>query len=167
MASVGKVAIIVILILGAVTGIAFYYLAAMFTPQPGVVVSLYRKELPTVNESQANKPAASPVIDESKFTNKVAITILKGASTQGNPNYDPDTSKASTNALVTWTNADVTIHTATSGTGVQDPNTGKLFDSNFLNPNQKYSVPASKIGSGDHPYYCKIHPFMTGKITIG
>src|SRR5437016_2203493 len=167
MASDGKVAIILILILGAVTGIAFYYLAAMFTPQPGVVISLYRKELPAVNESQANKPAASPVIDEYKFTNKVAITILNGASTQGNPNYDPDTSKASTNALVTWTNADVTIHTATSGSGPQDPNSGKLFDSNFLNPNQKYSVPASKISPGDHPYYCKIHPYMTGKITIG
>ena len=139
----------------------------MFTPQPGVVVSLYRKDLPTTSESQANKPAASLAIDESKFTNKVAITILKGASTQGNPSYDPDTSKASTDALVTWTNADVTIHTATSGSGPQDPNSGKLFDSSFLNPNQKYSVPASKISPGDHPYYCKIHPYMTGKITVG
>ena len=44
-------------------------------------------------EEGANKAAASPAIDESKFTNKVAITILKGASTQGNPSYDPDTSK--------------------------------------------------------------------------
>ena len=167
MASVGKTALLVILTLGAVTGVVFYYLVAMFTPQPGVVVSLYRKDLPTASEAQANKPAASPAIDESKFTNKVAITILKGASTQGNPNYDPDTSKASTDALVTWTNADVTIHTATSGSGPQDPNSGKLFDSNFLNPNQKYSVPASKISPGDHPYYCKIHPYMTGKITIG
>ena len=167
MASVGKVALLVILGLGAVTGIIFYYLAAMFTPQPGVVVSLYRKDLPSVSEAQANnKPAASAVIDESKFTNKVAITILKGASTQGNPNYDPDTSKASADALVTWTNADITIHTATSGTGAQDPSSGKLFDSNFLNPNQKYRVPASKIGPGEHPYYCKIHPYMTGKITI-
>jgi plastocyanin len=118
-------------------------------------------------EEGANKAAASPAIDESKFTNKVAITILKGASTQGNPKYDPDTSKASTDALVTWTNADMTIHTATSGSGPQDPSSGKLFDSNFLNPNQKYSVPASKIGPGDHPYYLKIHPYMTGKITIG
>ena len=46
-------------------------------------------------EEGANKAAASPAIDESKFTNKVAITILKGASTQGNPSYDPGTSKAS------------------------------------------------------------------------
>lgn len=166
MASVGKVALLVILVLGAVTGIMFYYLAATFVPKPGIVVSLYRKELPPVSEAQANNKPASAIIDESKFTNKVAITILKGASTQGNPNYDPDASKASADALVTWTNADMTIHTATSGSGPQDPSSGKLFDSNFLNPNQKYSVPASKIGPGEHPYYCKIHPYMTGKITI-
>jgi plastocyanin len=157
MASVGKVALLVILVLGAVTGIMFYYLAATFVPKPGIVVSLYRKELPPVSEAQANNKPASAVIDESKFTNKVAITILKGASTQGSPSYDPDTSKASADALVTWTNAD---------SGAQDPSSGKLFDSNFLNPNQKYSVPASKIGPGEHPYYCKIHPYMTGKITI-
>ena len=98
------------------------------------MVSLYRKDLPTTSESQANKPVASPAIDESKFTNKVAITILKGASTQGNPSDDPDTSKASTDALVTWTNADVTIHTATGGSGPQDPNSGKLFDLSFFEP---------------------------------
>src|SRR5919204_1839668 len=167
MASVGKVALIVIFVLGVVTGIIFYYLAAISTPKPGIVDSLYRKELPPVSEAQANKPgAASPVIDESKFTNKVAITILKGASTQGNPNYSPDTIKASNNALVTWTNDDTVPHTATSGSGLQDPNSGKLFDSDILSPNQKYSVPASKIGQGEHPFYCKIHPYMTGKISV-
>src|SRR5919205_4184538 len=165
MGSVGKLAFILILVAGTITGIVAYYLFAAATPQPGTVVSLYRQNLPPAEQNNQNKPAAA-AIDESKFTNKVAITILKGASTQGNPSYEPDTSKASTDALVTWTNADVTIHTATSGSSLQDPSSGKLFDSNFLNPNQKYSVPASKIGPGDHPYYCKIHPYMTGKITI-
>src|ERR671929_757982 len=161
MGSVGKLGFILILVAGAITGIVTYYLFTAATPRPGAVVSLYRQNLPPAEQNSQNKPAAA-AIDESKFTNKVAITILKGASTQGNPSYDPDTSKASTDALVTWTNADVTIHTATSGSSLQDPNSGKLFDSNFLNPNQKYSVPASKIGPGDHPYYCKIHPYMTG-----
>jgi hypothetical protein len=78
LASVGKTALLVILTLGAVTGVVFYYLAAMFTPQPGVVVSLYRKDLPTTSEeAQANKAAASPAIDESKFTNKGCNHYLK------------------------------------------------------------------------------------------
>jgi plastocyanin len=164
MGSVGKVAFILILVAGTITGIVTYYLFTAAIPQPGTVVSLYRQNLPPEDQTKENKPAAA--IDESKFTNKVAITILKGASTQGNPSYSPDTTKASTNALVTWTNDDTVPHTATSGSGLQDPNSGKLFDSDILSPNQKYSVPASKIGQGEHPFYCKIHPYMTGKISI-
>ncbi|MFL6323521.1 MAG: hypothetical protein ACJ71J_04275 [Nitrososphaeraceae archaeon] len=165
MGSVGKVAFILILVAGTITGIVTYYLFTAAIPEPGKVVSLYRQNLPPAEQTKENKPAAA-AIDESKFTNKVAITILKGASTQGNPSYSPDTTKASTNALVTWTNDDTVPHTATSGSGLQDPNSGKLFDSDIMSPNQKYSLPASKIGQGEHPFYCKIHPYMTGKISI-
>jgi plastocyanin len=165
MGSVGKVAFILILVAGTITGIVTYTLFTTAIPRPGTVVSLYRQNLPPADQTKENKPAAA-AIDESKFTNKVAITILKGASTQGNPNYSPDTIKASNNALVTWTNEDTVPHTATSGSGLQDPNSGKLFDSDILSPNQKYSVPASKIGQGEHPFFCKIHPYMTGKILV-
>jgi plastocyanin len=165
MGSVGKIAFILILVAGTITGIVTYYLFTAATPKPGTVVSLYKQNLPPADQTKENKPAAA-AIDESKFTNKVAITILKGASTQGNPNYSPDTTKASNNALVTWTNDDTVPHTATSGSGLQDPNSGKLFDSDILSPNQKYSIPASKIGQGEHPFYCKIHPYMTGKISV-
>src|ERR671938_191004 len=165
MGSVGKLAFILILVGGTITGVVTYYLFTSVTPHPGIVVSLYRQNLPPAEQTKENKPAAAAV-DESKFTNKVAITILKGASTQGNPSYSPDTAKASINALVTWTNDDIVPHTATSGNGIQDPNSGKLFDSDILSPNQKYSVPASKIGQGEHSFFCKIHPYMTGKISV-
>ena len=166
MGSVGKIAFVVILAFGVVTGVIAYYLFAKAMPQPGIMNSIYRKDLPpaATGKKSANKPVE--VIDESKFANKVHIDILKGASTQGNPNFEPDVTKVSTNTLVTWTNDDIVPHTATSGTGPQDPDTGKLFDSDMLNSNQKYSIPASKIGTGEHPYYCKIHPYMTGKITV-
>jgi len=165
MGSVGKVAFVVILALGAVTGIVSYYLFALVMPHPGVVESLYRTDLAPATGTKENKPVVA--IDESKFHNKVVITILKGASTQGNPNYDPNTAKVSTDALVTWSNSDIVPHTATSGSGMQDPNTGKLFDSDILNSGQKYSIPAIKIGQGEHPFYCKLHPYMTGKVIVG
>ncbi|MFL6396248.1 MAG: hypothetical protein ACJ706_03705, partial [Nitrososphaeraceae archaeon] len=85
MGSVGKVAFILILVAGTITGIVTYYLFTAAIPEPGKVVSLYRQNLPPAEQTKENKPAAA-AIDESKFTNKVAITILKGASTQGNPN---------------------------------------------------------------------------------
>ena len=49
-------------------------------PHQGVVESMYRNDLPPATGTKENKPIV--VIDESKFHNKVAITILKGASTQ-------------------------------------------------------------------------------------
>ena len=105
-------------------------------------------------------------VDESKFTKKVEVKILKGSSTQGNPSYGPDPASATSDALVTWVNQDNVPHTATSGTGPEDPETGKLFDSSIITPNAKPSVPAEKMGQGEHDYHCTVHPYMHGKITI-
>ena len=112
-----------------------------------------------------NTPAAE-AIDESKFTTKVTVNILKGASTQGNPSYGPSPVAATSDALITWVNEDVSPHTATSGTGPQDPNSAKLFDSGIKSPGDKFSIPASKLGKGEISYYCTIHPYMQGKITV-
>jgi hypothetical protein len=46
-------------------------------------------------------------------------------------------------------NDDSTLHTATSGTGTSDPESGKLFDTGFLPPDGKYSVPVSDIGQAN------------------
>ena len=104
----------------------------MVTPKPGVVDSIYRINLPPSQTATANKTAAAAPVDESKFTKKVAIDVLKGASTQGNPSYGPTPATATSDALITWTNQDNVPHTATSGTGPDDPNSGKLFDSSII-----------------------------------
>jgi plastocyanin len=161
----GAIAFPVILALGAITGYLTYTYFAAAMPTEGRIDSPYYKPL-SASEGNQSGNASAPPVDESKYTNKVAIKILKGAATQGSPDYDPDAAKASSDALVTWTNDDTTIHTATSGTDSSDPESGKLFDSKYLQPEGKYSVPASQIGKGDHKYYCQIHPYMTGTITI-
>jgi plastocyanin len=163
----GAIAFPVILALGAITGYLTYNYFGAALPTEGRVDSPYYKPLPasTGNESSSDDNA-SAAVDESKYTNKAMIKIMEGASIQGNPDYDPDTAKVSSDALVTWTNLDSTLHTATSGKDPSDPESGKLFDSKYLSPNAKYSIPASTIGKGEHRYYCQIHPYMTGTITI-
>lgn len=161
-----KIAFVALLALAALTGVICYYAFSVAAPKAGVMESIYRQDLPpqaSASNAEASKPAA---IDESKYTNKIPIKIQQGASTQGNPNYDPNSAKASSDALITWTNGDTVPHTATSGTGPQDPQSGKLFDSGILSANGKFSVPAEKLGKGEHPYYCTVHPFMTGKIIV-
>ncbi|MEO9320568.1 MAG: hypothetical protein ABI361_07855 [Nitrososphaera sp.] len=167
MGRVGKVAFPVILALGALTGYLCYTWFYGAIPHLGTVASPYRQELPppVAQPTSAGNSSSAPV-DESKFTDIVNIDILKGASVQGSPSYSPSPAKANSDALIKWTNQDTATHTATNGKSSDDPTSGKLFDSGFLAPGKSFSVPASKLGKGDHSYYCQVHPFMTSVITV-
>jgi plastocyanin len=55
---------------------------------------------------------------------------------------------------VTWTNRDDIPHTVVSTKGV--------FKSKVLDTDEKFSFTFMKAGS--YPYFCSIHPKMTGKI---
>ncbi len=57
---------------------------------------------------------------------------------------------------VTWTNRDDIPHTATS--------TEKKFTSPILDTDQAFSFRFQEAGS--YPYFCKIHPTMTGSIVV-
>jgi plastocyanin len=97
-----------------------------------------------------------------------SITILPGASVQGNPNFSPDNDKVPLTNKIVWVNKDTTPHTATSGTGASDPNSGKVFDTKIIMNGQSSPVQHLKgVKAGDViPYYCQIHPYMTGKVTV-
>ncbi|MEJ7642732.1 MAG: hypothetical protein WKF36_11170, partial [Candidatus Nitrosocosmicus sp.] len=98
-----KTAFYAIMGLTVLAGVICYYVFAMVTPKAGVVDSIYRIELPpsqTSASAATNTPtAAAPPVDESKFTKKVSVDILKGASTQGNPSYGPTPAVATSDAL--------------------------------------------------------------------
>jgi plastocyanin len=166
MGTVGKLAFPVILALGGVTGVLTYIWFFGAIPHLGDIQSPYRQVLPPQTQAQGQTTNSSQPVDESKFKTIVSIDILKGASVQGSPSYSPSPAKASEDALIKWTNQDTAVHTATSGKDSSDENSGKLFDSGYLNPGKSYSVPASKLGKGDHPYYCQVHPFMSSSITV-
>ena len=94
------------------------------------------------------------------------INILEGAAVQGSPDYDPDQLTASAGADVTVVNQDTVPHTATSGTGPQDPQSGQLFDTSIINPSESATISLAQGKPGQYDFYCMIHPYMTGKITL-
>ena len=68
---------------------------------------------------------------------------------------------------VTWNNHDVTPHTVTSGTSPSDPNKGKEFDSGLstlLTPGKTFSHKFTR--AGEFPYFCHLHPAMTGTVIV-
>ncbi|MEO9294250.1 MAG: hypothetical protein ABI347_01470 [Nitrososphaera sp.] len=126
MAKPGVIAIPVLLVLGAITGyLAYNWMYIQSTPVEGdYSKSPYYKPLSENSTTTSSKPAAE--VDKSQFKNVVKISILKGASTQGSPDYDPDSATVPSDALITWVNDDNVPHSATSGKGFEDADYGSL-----------------------------------------
>jgi plastocyanin len=98
----------------------------------------------------------------------VTINIPTGASVQGSPDYDPDTAEVPMNEKVVWVNEDTVPHTATSGTGLEDPDSGTVFDTSIINGGESSAPQELKgVKEGDElSYYCSVHPYMTSKLTV-
>lgn len=96
----------------------------------------------------------------------VTLTILEGSSIQGNPDFDPDELKVKKGDKITVKNADTMPHTVTNGESGSDPNSGKLFDTSIINGGDSAEIDTAAVDAGEHPYYCMVHPYMTGTLTI-
>ncbi len=96
----------------------------------------------------------------------VTLTILEGSSIQGSPDYDPDELKVKKGDKITVNNADTMPHTVTNGESGSDPNSGKLFDTSIINGGDSAEIDTAAVDAGEHPYYCMVHPYMTGTLTI-
>ena len=73
-----------------------------------------------------------------------------------NFSFGPQTLTIPAGSTVTWTNRDDIPHTAVSPDGV--------FKSKVMDTDEKFSHTFTTPGT--YPYYCTIHPKMTGKIIV-
>jgi plastocyanin len=118
--------------------------------------------------ASTNDTSQEGVVEAGETAAGTTIIINTGSSVQGNPDYEPDDAKVPLNENTVWKNEDSVPHTATSGTGVEDPNSGKIFDTSIINGGEQSSpVQLTGVKEGDEiPYYCQVHPFMTSKLTV-
>lgn len=82
-------------------------------------------------------------------TNSVMVKI-------DNFNFTPPVMTVSTGTKVTWVNKDDVPHTVTSD--------DKLFGSRAMDTDDKFSFTFQAPGT--YPYYCSVHPKMTGKVIV-
>ena len=75
-----------------------------------------------------------------------------------NFSFGPITLTVPVGTTVTWTNRDDIPHTIVS---TDDP---KVFKSKVLDTDEKFSFAFSKAGT--YPYFCSIHPKMTGTVIV-
>jgi plastocyanin len=69
--------------------------------------------------------------------------------------FNPTPVTASSGTTVSWTNGDTATHTVTFDNG---PDCGNVA--------QGQSVTATFSAAGTYTYHCKIHPSMTGTVTV-
>ena len=73
-----------------------------------------------------------------------------------NFSFGPGTLTVPVGTTVTWTNRDDIPHTVVSTEGA--------FKSKVLDTDEKFAYTFSKVGT--YPYFCSIHPKMTGKVIV-
>ena len=121
----------------------------------------------TISESAGNVTSGSTQGGQSTVAaGGVTLTILEGSSIQGNPDYDPDELTVKKGDKITVNNVDTMPHTVTNGESGSDPNSGKLFDTSIINGGDSAEIDTSAVDAGAHPYYCMVHPYMTGSLTV-
>ena len=96
----------------------------------------------------ATSQAPTTTSSATPVANKAAVTIAGFA-------FSPQTLTVAKGTSITWTNNDSTTHTVTSDSGI--------WDSGDLAPGKTFSYTFNQTGT--FPYYCKIHPSMTAKVT--
>ena len=99
-------------------------------------------------------------------THENIVTIPAGASMKPENGFEPKTINVKAGQIVTWKNMDNSLHTVISGTGLNDPNNRKAFDSRLtsLIPGKSWSHQFIKADS--FPYFCELHPAMTGLVVV-
>jgi plastocyanin len=116
----------------------------------------------STNDTSASSPSASTAATTAAAT----LTIPQGASVQGNPAYEPDPLTVKVGDTIAVDNKDTTPHTVTNGKDAADPNMGKLFDTSIINAGDSADVVTADLKPGDYPYFCAVHPYMTGSLTV-
>jgi plastocyanin len=119
-----------------------------FAPNPGQNQSQFAP-----NQQFAPNPGQSQLAPAFQI-----INIVFGASSQKLAKYyDPQSVNVKAGTSVTWINNDNAYHTVTFVTK-------DLYDSGIILPRHFVSNLFFQLGTFD--YYCKIHPYMTGQLTI-
>lgn len=107
---------------------------------------------------------ATLVVKEPTASVTAKVSIPQGAMTQseGQLYYDPQEITVSVGTTVVWSNDDTAAHTVTSGNPSSGPS--GAFDSSIFAAGKTFEHKFDSAGTTE--YYCQVHPWMIGKVTV-
>ena len=101
---------------------------------------------------------------------EVAVDMPEGTSSVGCQDTDkcfiPTHVTVDVGGSVTWTNSDTAGHVVESGTISDGPS--DVFGTGFslVPPGDAYTFKFDDVESGTYPYFCMVHPWMAGTVTV-
>ena len=105
---------------------------------------------------------SEPVAQSANETVSIAVGSGVPGCESTNECYIPYSLSITTGTGVTWENADNAAHTVTSGTPEDGPNGN--FDSSIIMAGATFNHEFGAVG--EEPYFCIVHPWMTGIVVI-
>jgi plastocyanin len=115
----------------------FVLLCLFFSPVPRAL---------SQSDREVSIPRGAQSLTQAKFYEPTDITVQPGTT-------------------ITWSNHDTVIHTATSGDSDSGTPDGR-FDTGFIQPGKSKTVILIPGAKGKIAYFCQVHPFMRGEVTI-
>ena len=109
-----------------------------------------------LNGCSQRQSAAMPIAPAAEST--AAAHSGEQQVTIDNFAFDPQVLTISPGTKVTWLNRDDVPHTATSS------DSPAKFNSKAIDTDEKFSYVFTQPGT--YPYFCAVHPKMTGKIVV-
>jgi plastocyanin len=101
---------------------------------------------------------------------EVKVSIVPGASTLADKAFSPNPVNVKIGDTITWVNEDSVFHTVVSGNPSTGGETGKVFDSGLSGPTalttKGKTFSHTFTEKGEFPYFCQLHPTMTGKVIV-
>jgi len=119
---------------------------------------------PEVMEEPEPEVMEEPESEVMEFSGTVSLPV--GSSVPGcdetNECFLPANISISVGDEVTWSNDDSAAHTVTSGLASEGPDGN--FDSSLFMADATFSVTFDE--AGEYPYFCMVHPWMTGSVSV-
>ena len=162
----GLVIIIGIMIVGTVIAVSQWEHMHSVPPQSSKLKPEVDLSNPPGGHAAPVAPAKSEAPAAAKPKADATLTILEGAATQGSPDYKPDqltVKKVIQYLLITL---DVCLIQLRTVKDASDATSGKLFDTSIINGGEFKVLETTNVDAGAHPFYCTVHPYMTGTLTV-
>ena len=118
--------------------------------------------VPTTQSNAQNTSTFHSDVDSSPIEAVIMINENENKITS----FEPNTVTIRVGGEILIANNSTSDHSVTSGSGPDDPMSGKQFDTDLIKPNGFTEYVANNLGPGNYSFYSSANPEIKGQLTV-